>query len=222
MNFKTLPFQNQWITYMITQYQVLSFYFHVNLEYSSQGKIFSISQYIKPRNHTFPKVRTCARLVPKYLYGQSMVKWPHLHCKFGKTCEHTQPPNIMPSNPPSTYLNQSVSKICNLMNTWTSFKLMNFGQRELMHKNNMNFLCKTLMKMVIVPLIRRLIFSILNLSMNNECLYKILHHSYHAQDFFKSKVLNKIQLTTSPYKLINYKSWKFMRISSTYFFYNRL
>jgi hypothetical protein len=64
----------------------------------------------------------------------------------------------------------------------------------------------TLMKMVIVPLIRRSIFSILNLSMNNECLYKILHHSYHAQDFFKSKVLNKIQLTTSPYKLINYKS----------------
>jgi len=29
LNFKILPFQNQWITYMITQYQVLSFYFHV-------------------------------------------------------------------------------------------------------------------------------------------------------------------------------------------------
>ncbi len=109
LNFKTLPFQNQWITYMTTQSQILSFYFHVvNLEYSRQGKKLSLSLYIKPRNHTFPKVHTCARLMPKHLYGQSMVKWPHLHCKFGKTHEHTQPPNNMPSNPPSTYIQTKV------------------------------------------------------------------------------------------------------------------
>lgn len=115
-------------------------------------------------------------------------------------------PTTCPQIPINIYLNQSVSKICNLMNTWTSFKLMKFGQKELMHKNNMNFFCKTLMKMVLVPLIGRSIISIPNLSMNDKCLCKILHHSYHAQDFKKSKALGKIQLTTSPYKLINYRT----------------
>ncbi len=96
---------------------------------------------IEARNYTSPqKYRPAQDQCQNASVGNQWWDDHHLH-KFGKTLKDTQHPTTQQQtyrSPINIYTKKGSSKLCSLMNTLTSFKLIKFWQRGLVQKSNMN------------------------------------------------------------------------------------
>jgi hypothetical protein len=134
------PIQNQEIAYenLNQVYSLYSLLLTLNTLHKEKNSVQSL--YWGRKLHISPKVQTCPRSVPEYLCGNQWWDDHHLH-KFGKTPEDTQHPTTQQQtyrSPINVYTKKGSSKLCSLMNTLTSFKLIKFWQKGLVQKSNMN------------------------------------------------------------------------------------
>jgi hypothetical protein len=109
-SFKTLPFQNQEITYENLKSGLLSLFPVVNLEYSAQGKTFCTIPVLRqeithlPKSTDLPKIN--ARMLLWAINGWMTTISTNLarHLRI----PNTQPPNNRPADHPSTYIQRKV------------------------------------------------------------------------------------------------------------------
>jgi hypothetical protein len=171
--------------------------------------------------HISPKYRPAQDQCQNASVGNQWWDDHDLH-KFGKTPEDTQHPTTQQQtckSPINIYTKKGSLKLCSLMNTLTSFKLIKFWQKGLVQKSNMNSVVRLWQQcwlylwlecyyLVLVTLP----FSMPSFSTNSTCLPKIPHGSCHKQAQVSYEAPGKMQLTVLPYRLSNYMSFSRPRI----------